>query len=115
MHLQNTRQLPCEAQCTQHLQNWRPLHVDGPHHAPLRRGQFTFELEAGPEYLTQTGHFEIERHADDSKRIEMKRVTDLAKEGWYGGDLDVHRKKTDLPLIPAGRKALQVRTQRLDA
>ena len=29
----------------------------------------------------------------------MKRFTDLAKEGWYGGDLDVRRKKNDLPLI----------------
>ena len=47
----------------------------------------------GPEYLTQSGQFEIERHADDSKRIEMKRVVDLAKEGWWGGDLDVRRKR----------------------
>jgi hypothetical protein len=75
------------------------FYIDGKATLPLRVGAYTFELEAGPEYLTQNGQFEIERHADDSKRIEMKRVTDLAKEGWYGGDLDVHRKKTDLPLI----------------
>ena len=75
------------------------FYIDGKATLPLRKGAYHFELEAGPEYLTQSGHFEIERHADDSKRIEMKRVIDLAKEGWYGGDLDVHRKKTDLPLI----------------
>jgi hypothetical protein len=56
-------------------------------------------LEATPEYLNQTGGFEIQRHADDSTRIEMRRFVDLEKEGWYGGDLDVHRKEKDLPLI----------------
>lgn len=75
------------------------FYIDGKATLPLRIGAYNFELEAGPEYLTQNGQFEIERHADDSKRIEMKRVTDLAKEGWYGGDLDIRRKKTDLPLI----------------
>ena len=29
----------------------------------------------------------------------MKRFADLAKEGWYGGDLDVDRNAKDLPLI----------------
>ncbi len=75
------------------------FYIDGKPLCRFEWGQYTFELEAGPEYLTQSGHFEIERHADDSKRIEMKRVADLAKEGWYGGDLDVHRTKNDLPLI----------------
>src|SRR3954452_20089272 len=75
------------------------FYIDGKATLPLRVGPYSFELEAGPEYLTQSGHFDIERHADDSKRIEMKRVTDLAKEGWYAGDLDVRRNKADLPLI----------------
>jgi hypothetical protein len=75
------------------------FYIDGTATLPLRVGKYTFELEAGPEYLTQSGHFEIERHADDSQRIEMKRVTDLAKEGWYAGDLDTNRNAKDLPLI----------------
>src|SRR3954447_5152449 len=75
------------------------FYVDGKLTLPLKVGAYTFELEAGPEYLTQTGQFQIERHADDTKRIEMKRVTDLAKEGWFAGDLDVHRKPKDIPLI----------------
>ncbi len=75
------------------------FYIDGTITLPLRVGQYSFELEAGPEYLTQSGHFEIERHADDTKRIEMKRVTDLAKEGWWAGDLDVRRKATDMPLL----------------
>ncbi|HEX4412667.1 MAG TPA: hypothetical protein VH107_03495 [Lacipirellulaceae bacterium] len=75
------------------------FYIDGKAKLPLKVGQYTFELEATPEYLNETGQFEIERHADDSKRVEMKRVVDLAKEGWYGGDLDTNRNAKDLPLI----------------
>lgn len=75
------------------------FYIDGKATLPLRVGAYTFELEAGPEYLTQSGQFQIDRHADDSKPIEMKRITNLEKEGWYGGDLDVDRKEKDLPLI----------------
>ena len=59
------------------------LYIDGKAELPLRAGIYSFELEAGPEYLTQTGQFQLDRHAEDTKRVEMKRVTDLAKEGWY--------------------------------
>jgi hypothetical protein len=75
------------------------FYIDGNAKLPMKVGQYTFELEATPEYLNQNGQFEIQRHADDSKRIEMKRVVDLEKEGWYGGDLDVKRNPNDLPLI----------------
>lgn len=75
------------------------FYLDGSATLPLHVGTYTFDLEAGPEYLTESGHFEIERHADDTKRIEMKRVVDLAKEGWFGGDLDVHRRPADMKLI----------------
>jgi hypothetical protein len=75
------------------------FYIDGAATLPLRSGPYTFELEASPEYLTQSGGFEIQRHADDSKRIEMRRFVDLEKEGWFGGDLDAYRNAKDLPLI----------------
>ena len=75
------------------------FYIDGTAKLPMKVGQFTFELEATPEYLNQSGGFEIQRHADDSKKIEMRRFVDLEKEGWYGGDLDVNRNAKDLPLI----------------
>lgn len=75
------------------------FYIDGKTTLPLKVGAYTFELEATPEYLNQTGQFQIERHADDAKRIEMRRFADLAKEGWYGGDIDFDRKEKDLPLI----------------
>jgi hypothetical protein len=75
------------------------FYIDGRITLPLRVGSYTFELESSPEYLSQSGHFQIDRHADDMRRIEMKRVVDLAKEGWYGADLDVRRNPMELPLI----------------
>jgi hypothetical protein len=74
------------------------FYIDGQVTLPLGKGQFTFELDAGPEYRTQSGHFEIERHADDTKTIEMHRFADMAKEGWWSGDMDVARPLAELPL-----------------
>jgi hypothetical protein len=75
------------------------FYIDGSVTLPLKVGTYSFELEATPEFLDRSGQFDIERHADDSKRIEMKRFVDLEKEGWYGGDLDTNRNAKDLPLI----------------
>ncbi len=86
------------------------FYIDGDVTLPLKVGQYTFELEATPEYLSQTGQFQIDRHADDSKRIEMRRFVDLAKEGWYGGDVDFNRNPKDLPLILQAEGLQDIRT-----
>jgi hypothetical protein len=99
MHLLNTRKRPVKLNIPNTAEFGGHFYVDGKLTLPLRRGQFTFEIDAGPEYRTQSGHFEIERHADDTKRIEMQRFADLAKEGWYGGDVDFARRDRHLPLI----------------
>jgi hypothetical protein len=99
MHLKNSRGRPLTLRLPNTAEFGGHFYIDGQLTLPLRIGQYTFELDAGPEYRTQSGHFEIERHADDSKRIEMKRFADLAKEGWYGGDVNVMRRPADLPLI----------------
>jgi len=67
----------------------------------LRRGAYRFNLDAGPEYRTQNGHFEIERHADDTNRVAMRRFTNLSEEGWWAGDIDLQRELVDLPLVAA--------------
>lgn len=98
MHLRNARGRPVPLRAPGLVQFADHFYIDGSLTLPLRIGQYTFELETGPEYRTQNGHFEIERHADDTKRIEMHRFVDLAQEGWYAGDLDVERRAADLPL-----------------
>jgi hypothetical protein len=62
-------------------------------------GNYTFVMERGLEYLDMTGHFRIEHFADDSKQIELHRFCNMAKEGWWSGDLDVQRPDKDLPLL----------------
>jgi len=98
MHLKNSRGRPARLRVVGLNQFADHFYIDGQATLGLRVGQYTFDLEAGPEYRTQQGHFEIERHAEDTKRIEMHPFADLAKEGWYGGDLDVARRTVDLPL-----------------
>src|SRR6476661_9689459 len=68
----------------------------------LSNGGYEFMVERGDEYLEQRGHFEIQSFADDTKTIEMKRFCDMAKEGWFSGDLDVDRPEKDLQLLMRG-------------
>ncbi len=65
----------------------------------LPNGGYTFVIERGLEYLDQTGHFQIDNFADDTKTVSMKRFVDMAKEGWYSGDFDVNRPEKDLMLL----------------
>ena len=46
-----------------------------------------------------TGNFSIERFADDSKEVELRRVVDMSEEGWWSGDLHLRRYVRDLELI----------------
>jgi hypothetical protein len=99
VHLKSTRKrtillgLPGTSEHGDHF------YIDGKLVLPLRVGQYTMEIEAGSEYRTVTSQpFEIERHADDTKRVEMPRFANLNEEGWWAGDLDVTRPLADLPL-----------------
>jgi hypothetical protein len=65
----------------------------------LPTGNYTFEIERGPEYKIVTGHFTIANFADDAKQVELERGVDLAAEGWWSGDLDVHRPVKDIELL----------------
>jgi hypothetical protein len=99
MHLKNSRGRSVKPKIAGSAEFADHFYIDGQTSLPLRRGQYTFEVEASPEYRHQTGRFEIDRHADDTKRIEMKRFANLAEEGWWGGDLDINRRPNDMPLI----------------
>jgi hypothetical protein len=74
--------------------------IDGAILLELGSGQYTFELESGPEYRRQeNGHFEIKRGATDTKSVEMSRFVDMKKEGWWSGDLHIHRPPADIDLL----------------
>jgi len=65
----------------------------------LPKGNYVFELERGPEYVTCSGHFAIDNFADDTKEVELQRFVDMSRFGWWSGDLEVHRPADDLELL----------------
>lgn len=73
--------------------------IDGAIVFELPLATYTFELEAGPEYKFQTGYFTLERNANDTKTIELERFVDMKKEGWWSGDLHIHRPVEDIELL----------------
>ena len=65
----------------------------------LGTGRYTFRIERGPEYRPRIGHFLIQRGATDNKQVEMQRFVDMKGEGWWSGDLHVHRRLEDMKLL----------------
>lgn len=65
----------------------------------LPPGQYKFEMERGPEYRIRTGNFDMKSGADDSTQVDMVRIADLKKEGWWSGDLHIHRPLEDVELL----------------
>jgi len=80
------------------------FYFDGETTLGLRRGSYTFLVEAGPEYVTRPGQLpNVERHAGDSVEITLTRRVDMRREGWWSGDLDVQFPLNDLPLMMRAR------------
>jgi hypothetical protein len=76
---------------------WKDHFVfDGKITLSLPPGNYTFEMERGPEYRLRTGYFTIQRGAADSKQVDMQRFVDMKKEGWWSGELHVHRPVEDI-------------------
>ena len=69
----------------------------------LRPGRYTFEMERGPEYKLRSGSFLIRPGATDNEEVTMERFVDMKKEGWWSGDLHVHRNPSDMPLLMAAQ------------
>ena len=65
----------------------------------LPPGMYTFDLETGPEYRTQAGYFTLMRGSADTRVIEMSRFVEMRKEGWWSGELHIHRPPEDIELL----------------
>lgn len=82
------------------LKGWQDhVMIDGEAVITLPNGNYTFEAERGLEYRPQSGHFEFETGAKDENTIAMKRFVDMAKEGWWSGDLQVCRRPDEMDLL----------------
>ena len=65
----------------------------------LLSGLYTFEIERGPEYLSHAGSFQIVLGKVKKLQIALDRITDLKVEGWWSGDLHLHRSVRDVQLL----------------
>lgn len=65
----------------------------------LPPGKYTFEIERGPEYKMQSGTFTLEEKAQGKLTVKLERHVDMAAEGWWSGELHVHRPVTDIELL----------------
>lgn len=79
------------------------LYFDGEVVLKLRRGNYQFLIEAGPEYRTRPGTFEIKRRAEDAKQVTVLRRIDMKSESWWAGDLDVREPLEHVPLLMRAR------------
>jgi hypothetical protein len=97
MHLKDERGKPVEAGKAPF---WKDHFVfDGEITLKLKPGRYTFEMERGPEYRVRTGYFTIDRTSKDEKTVDMPRFVNMAEEGWWSGDLHVHRPPEDMELL----------------
>jgi hypothetical protein len=97
MHLKNARGVAVHPPKSAF---WKDHFVfDGEITLKLPRGNYTFEIQRGPEYLDRSGYFTIEPFAGDTKEIDMQRFVDMAKSSWYAGDLHVHRPLDEIELL----------------
>jgi hypothetical protein len=78
---------------------WRDHFVcNGEVKLSLPVGKYRYEVERGPEHTRATGSVAL-LASGASVRVRLKRIADLARDGWYGGDLHVHRPVADVPLL----------------
>ena len=63
----------------------------------LPTGRCRYVVERGPEWSVGSGDLVVGEEVK-SVSVTLKRRTDLASEGWYAGDLHVHRAIEEMPL-----------------
>jgi hypothetical protein len=97
MHLQTARGKAVKLPRTPFWKDHFPL--DKTKTFRLRPGAYEFQIERGPEYRVVSGHFEIRDDAEDTKVVTLHRFVDMATQGWWSGDLHVHRRPRDVPLL----------------
>ncbi len=65
----------------------------------LEPGDYTIEIERGPEYERFLRRTTILAGNTTRNEARLGRIADLAADGWYSGELHVHRPIKDVPLL----------------
>ena len=62
-------------------------------------GEYVWEIERGPEHDRVSGKTKIASGKKTVVNVKLARVAHLRGEGWYSGDLHVHRAASDIELL----------------
>jgi hypothetical protein len=65
----------------------------------LSPGTYRYLVERGPEYGRTAGTFTVAGGESAQVTEKLARIADLAREGWWSGDLHVHRPPQDMELL----------------
>jgi hypothetical protein len=65
----------------------------------LVAGDYTIEVERGPEFSAHRGEFHVAAGTSTNITATLDRIVDLAAEGWWSGELHVHRPIADAELL----------------
>jgi arylsulfatase A len=97
VHLKDTAGKPQRASG---LPFWRDHFVcPGTVRLELPPGKYTFEVERGHEYRPSTGSFTLAAKGSQKQTVKLERLVDLSAEGWWSGDLHIHRPVEDIELL----------------
>ena len=66
---------------------------------PVGPGDYSIEIERGPEYRPASGTVRVEGAGTVRARFELTRLTDPRKRGWRPGELHVHRPLEEAELL----------------
>jgi len=87
-------------QLSDHLPSFRDhFCCDGEATLTLPAGRYGYVIERGPEYERCKGSFEIRNGALTEVTEKLDRIADMASEGWWSGDLHIHRPAKDIELL----------------
>ena len=62
-------------------------------------GLYSYAVERGPEHERLTGSVRIAADRNTQLMLTLKRISNLNRQGWYSGDLHIHRPYQDVPLL----------------
>lgn len=65
----------------------------------LPSGAYRYEIERGPEFEKLTGSLAVSESGSPAVTNQLRRLLDLAREGWWSGELHVHRPPTDIEVL----------------
>jgi hypothetical protein len=65
----------------------------------LPAGKYSYEIERGPEYSSISNQFTIQKDHPLNITNHIRRLVDLSRDGWWSGELHIHRALADIELL----------------